>query len=182
MIIQCQETLKGFNVWNWFLSCFSNVFVCFSNVFPSRKEVVLASLLSDDVERDSSRIRYSYFSILPQDNEHVFAATLLMSYCNLSSLILSLIVMVTLYSPYNRFLQKIKALSDGRALSVTKNKYESTVKFLYSLLNSWKSRWIISSNCWSCRLFGIFMIKKCVLFNLNSLAIWSMTVGWKPKK
>ena len=65
-----------------------------------------------------------------------------MSYCNVSSLILSEMIMITLYTDFNRFLRERNGLSDGRVVSmrngifdgrvvsVTKNEYCSAVCFL----------------------------------------------------
>ena len=59
------------------------------------------------------------FTYLPDENADIFAAALLMSYCNFSSQIFSSIVMTTLYASSNRFIQKRKALSDGKVESMT---------------------------------------------------------------
>lgn len=65
-----------------------------------------------------------------------------MSYCNVSSLILSEMIMITLYTDFNRFFRERNELSDGRVVSirngifdervvsVTKNEYCSAVCFL----------------------------------------------------
>ena len=93
---------KGFFSWFWFLifssfkvfkasTCFIpwylNVFICFSNAFLSGEYAHLAGLIillwSDG--NISSPVRYSYLSILPEDNADVFAASLLISYCKFSS-------------------------------------------------------------------------------------------------
>ena len=53
---------------------------------------------------------------------------------------------------------------------MSKNENGTTVKFLYSFLNSSKSisdEWLVAI-CWSYCLFGIFMIKKFVVFSLTS--------------
>ena len=62
----------------------------------------------------------NYLSILPDDNANIFAAALLMLFCNFSPLIFSLIVMTTLYTPYNTIFRKQKTLSEGRVVSKTK--------------------------------------------------------------
>ena len=54
-------------------------------------------------------------------------------------LISSTMVMTTLYTYCNSFFQKDNGLSDGKAISMTKNKYGFLVRFLYKLLNSSKS-------------------------------------------
>ena len=53
-----------------------------------------------------------------------------MSYCNFSSLILSSIVMVSLYADSNRVFGKHNGLSEGRVVSLTKNEYFFAVNFL----------------------------------------------------
>lgn len=60
-------------------------------------------------------------SILPGYNADISAAALLMSYCNISLLIFSSVVMITLYGYFNRFLRKSNALPDARVASSTKN-------------------------------------------------------------
>ena len=48
------------------------------------------------------------------DNADIFAASLLISYCNFSSLILSSIFMISFYTLSKRFSLKRKELSDER--------------------------------------------------------------------
>ena len=65
------------------------MFICFSKAFTNGKYVNLAcSIICLWLEGNiSSPVRYSYLSILPQDNTDIFAASLLISYCNFLSLI-----------------------------------------------------------------------------------------------
>ena len=65
------------------------MFICFSKAFPNGKYVNLAcSIICLWLEGNiSSPVRYSYLSILPQDNTDIFAASLLISYCSFLSLI-----------------------------------------------------------------------------------------------
>ena len=51
----------------------------------------------------SSPVRYSYLSILPDDKTDNFAAFMLISYCNYSSLILPLIFIIIFYILSKRF-------------------------------------------------------------------------------
>ena len=53
--------------------------------------------------------------------------------CMLLSVILALMIKITLYTPYDRFFLKHKALFDGRVVLMTKNVYDFTVKLMYSL-------------------------------------------------
>ena len=83
--------------------CFSPflliVFVCFSEDFPNRDYVNLAcSIIFLWLEGNiSSPGRYSYLSVFPDDNADIFAASLLISYYNFSSLILLSSVMIIFY-------------------------------------------------------------------------------------
>ena len=78
----------------------------------------------------SSPVRYSYLSIFTDDNAGVFATYLLISYCNFSYVILSSIVMISLYSLSEKFFLKHKGLSDVTVASVTKKIYGSSVQCL----------------------------------------------------
>ena len=77
----------------------SIVFICFSNALPRGQCVSLACfiilLLSDG--KIYSPVRYLYLSIFPDDNADIFAASLLISYCNFSSLILLSTVRINYY-------------------------------------------------------------------------------------
>ena len=84
-------------------------------------------------------VRYFYVSVLPDNNADILAATLLMSCCNFWSLILSSMVMISLYPSSNRFSQKHNGLFNGRVVSMTKTKYCFVVHFLYRSIKSLKS-------------------------------------------
>ena len=77
-------------------NCF---FVCLSKAFPKGEyENLACSITCLSLEDNiSSPVRYSYLSILPDDNANVFAASLLISYGSFSSLILSSIAMISFY-------------------------------------------------------------------------------------
>ena len=70
-----------------FLSASSTGFVCISKAFPIGELVfytIRTSLLYNPTLircNISSPVRYSYLSILPDDNADIFAASLLLSYC-----------------------------------------------------------------------------------------------------
>ena len=68
--------------------------------------------------------------------------------------------MITLYTYCNSLLRKHKGFSDGRVVSMTKNKYGFAVRFLYRLLYSSKYQTNNSTICLTSRHFGIFMMKK----------------------
>ena len=68
-------------------------------------------------------VRYSFLSILPDDNADTLAASLLISNCSFSSLILSSIVMVSVHIPSERLFLKGKGLSDAKEASITKEEY-----------------------------------------------------------
>ena len=59
-------------------------------------------------------VRYSYLSILPDENAEICAASLLILYCSFSSLILSSVVMINFYILSTRFFLKRKEFSDVR--------------------------------------------------------------------
>ena len=63
-----------------------------------------------------------------------------------------------------------KGLSDASVVSLTKKEYGSAVHLLLILLKSLvliSDEWF-SAICWSSLLFGIFAIKKWVVFSLTS--------------
>ena len=64
-------------------------------------------------------VKYSYLSIFPDYNADIFAASLLISYCNFSSLILPSVVIISFYVLPKRFFLKRKRLSDARIVSIT---------------------------------------------------------------
>ena len=70
----------------------------------------------------------------------------------------------------NRFSQKHNGLSDGRVVSVTKNKCGST--FFLSPLKfiKFNIRWIIDSNFLKLFLLGIFIMKRYMVFSLTSFS------------
>ena len=75
-------------------------------------------------------VRYSYLTIVPDDNADSFAASLLISYDSFYSLILSSIVMISLYIFFKYLLLKCEELSDARVASITKTEYGFSVHFL----------------------------------------------------
>ena len=105
---------------------------CFSRAFPKEEYTNLAcSIICLLLEGNtSSPVRYSYLSVFPEDNVNIFAASLLISHCNFSSLILSLIAMISFYILSKRFFLKRQRLSDARLVSITNNEYGFLVHFL----------------------------------------------------
>ena len=75
-------------------------------------------------------VRYSYLSILHDDNTDIFAASLLISYCIFSSLILLSITMINYYILSKRFFLKREEISDARVASISKKEYNFAVYFL----------------------------------------------------
>ena len=107
-----------------FLPWSSIIFVCFSQAFPKEEYVNLAFFYITLLPLEgsiSSPVRYSYLSILPNDNADIFTATLLISYCSFSFLILSSIFMIDFYILSKRFFLKRETLSDGRVSSIIKD-------------------------------------------------------------
>ena len=86
----------------------------------------------------SSLVKNSYWSISPDDNTYIFAASLLISYCNFSYLTLSSISMIGFYIS-KRFLLKGEGLSNARVASITKKEYGLAVRFLERFIKSPKS-------------------------------------------
>ena len=68
----------------------------------------------------------------------IFAAALLMSHCNFSSMILSSIVMITFFTSSNRYFHKCSELSDRRVISMAISEYFFSVYFLYRSIKSLK--------------------------------------------
>ena len=98
---------------------------------------------------------------MPVDIGDVFAASLLISYGNFSSLILSSIVVINFYILSKRFFPKRRELSDLRVASINNKEYGFAVHLLQRLIKSWKSmsdEWL-NAICWSSLLFGIFITK-----------------------
>ena len=74
------------------------------------------------------------------------------------------------YYMLKRFFLNLKGLSDASVASLTKKEYGSTEHFLCILMKSLlliSDEWFIAI-CWSALLFGIFIIKTWVEFNLTS--------------
>ena len=86
----------------------------------------------------SSPVRLSYLSFFPDYSADIFAASLLISCCNFSSLILTLIVMIIFYIRSKILFLKCKGLSDAKVASITKKEYGFAVHFLH-FTKSWKS-------------------------------------------
>ena len=78
----------------------------------------------------SSPVRYSYLLILPDDNVDIFAASLLISSYNFSSLILSSIVVISFYIPSERSIPKRKGLCNAIVVLTTKKEYGFAVHFM----------------------------------------------------
>ena len=110
----------------------SIIFICFSNALPRKEYVDLACSITLfwPGGNISSPVRYLYLSTLPDDNADIFAASLLISYCSFSSLILSSIVIISFYILSERFFLKRKGLSDAKVASITKKEYGFAVYFL----------------------------------------------------
>ena len=76
-----------------------------------------------------SPVRNLHISVLPDDNANIVAASLLIFYCNFSSLILSSIVIITFQILSKRFFLKREELSHARVVSITKKEYGFPVHF-----------------------------------------------------
>ena len=116
--IRLDQSLIAFTC---FLPWSSIVFVCFSKAFTNGEYVNLdysITLLWFEGSI-SLTVRNSYLSIFPDNNADIFVASMLISYCNFPSLILSSIVMIGFYISERLFLKR-KGLSDAKVLSITK--------------------------------------------------------------
>ena len=106
----------------WFFRCSSVVYICFSSALARGESVKLACFIillwSDG--NISSPVRYSFLSVLSDDNADVFDASLLISYCSFSSLILSSTVMINFCILSKRFFLKREEKFDVRVVSITK--------------------------------------------------------------
>ena len=71
----------------------------------------------------SSPVWYSYLAIFPNDSADIFAASLLIWYCNFSPLILLSIAVISFYILSQRFFLKREGLSDTKVASITKKEY-----------------------------------------------------------
>ena len=78
----------------------------------------------------SSAVRYSYLSILSDDNADIFAVPLLILYYSILYLIFSSIVMINFYIFSKMMRLKHKGLSDGRVISLSKKEYGFVVHVL----------------------------------------------------
>ena len=101
--------------------------ICFSNGKYVNLACYLILLWSDG--NISSPVRNSYLSTFPDDNADILAASLLISYCNFSSLILSSVVMISFYILSKKFFYKREELYNARFVSITKKEYGFVVHF-----------------------------------------------------
>ena len=84
----------------------------------------------DKVKFTHPLVRYSYLSILPDNNVDIFAASPLVSYYHFSLLILSLIANSSFYILSKWLRQKFKRLSDARVVPMTKKENGFAMHFL----------------------------------------------------
>ena len=100
----------------------SIVFIGFSNALPWGEyvNVPCSIILLWSNGNISSPWRYSYLSILLDDNAYISVVSLLISYCNFKSLILSSIAMIIFYILAKRFFLKHEELSNAKVVSLTK--------------------------------------------------------------
>ena len=92
-------------------TCFS---FCLFKAFPKVEYAnLVSSIICLPLEGSiSSPVRYSYLSIFPDENANTFAASLLISYCSFSSLMLSAVVVISLCIFSKNFFLKHKELSE----------------------------------------------------------------------
>ena len=131
-------------VFIFFFPWSSIVFICFSKFFPKGEYVNLADsiILFWSEGSVSSTVSYSYLSFGPDNNAHIFGASLLITYCSFSSLILSSIVIISFYILSKRFSLKHEKLSDAKVASITKKRIRCCSIFFitihkFSKVNIW---------------------------------------------
>ena len=100
----------------------SNVFSCFSKASPKEEytNVACSIILFWSVGNISSSVRQSFLLISPDYNADIFTASMLISYCSFSSLILSSVVTISFHVPCKKLFLKCKELSDAKVVSFTK--------------------------------------------------------------
>ena len=78
--------LKAFKASKYFIPWSLIVFICFSNALSrgEYEDFACSIILIWSDGNLSSPVRYSYLSILPDNNTNIFAASLLISYCSFS--------------------------------------------------------------------------------------------------
>ena len=122
--------------------CSSSAFICvfplssigfiyFSNVLPRGEYVNVACSITLLWFGDSMSlpVRYLYLSIFSDDDVDVLTASMLISNCSFSSLILSSIVMISFYIFSKRFFLTGEGLSNAKVASITKKEYGFAVHF-----------------------------------------------------
>ena len=116
---------------NCFFPFSSIVSLCFSKVLTKGEYVNLAYSITLLWSKGSisSTVKNSYLSMLPDDTA-IFAASLLKSPCNFSSLIWSSIAIISFYILSKRFLLKCERIEEKRKeASITKKEYGFAVHF-----------------------------------------------------
>ena len=112
-----------FNCFYLFFTFISNCFNLFLKCLCKRKYLNVACLiiLLWSEGNISSPVKYSYLSILPDDNADIFAASLLISYWSFSSLILSSVIMISFSILSKRLFLRHKGLANASVISFRKN-------------------------------------------------------------
>ena len=120
--------VKASSVWFWFLVvsiCFSpgysTAFVYFSKAFSNGEYVNVACFIICLWWYFLACRIFAFIIFFPDYKANVFAASLLISCCSFSFLILTLFVMISFYILSRRFFLKREGLSDARVASINKN-------------------------------------------------------------
>ena len=130
---------------------------CFSYALPIGEYVNLACsiiLVWSDCNIPLP-VRYSYLSILAEEDTDIFAASLLITNYHFSCLILWPIVMINFYILSKRLFLKRGELSDAKVVSITKKEYGFAVHFLQRFIKSISDEWL-NAICWSSFFFWNF--------------------------
>ena len=98
----------------------SIVFICFWNTLPSGEYVSLASFIILLWLDGNTPVRHLYLAILPDNNADIFTVSMLISYCSLSYLTSSSIILISFYIISKKFFLKGEKLSDARVVTITK--------------------------------------------------------------
>ena len=141
----------------------STCFSVYSNVFPKGDYINLACYII--CFRLEGNIFFTckifIFVNFPGDNADVFAASLLASFYNSSSLILSSVVMIRFYILYKRFSLKRKELPDAKVAWITNKEYGFPAHVFVKIHKASKAniQWMIKCHLLKLLLIGNFIIK-----------------------
>ena len=124
--------------------------------------------------------RYLYLSILRDDNDDIFAASLLILYCGFSSLILSSIITISFYILSKRFSLKLNRYCGARIVTITK-KVLSPCKFFVKTHNVFKVSIWWMRKCSLLKLVFVSNFQKKIVCRIESI-LWCSKIRLCNKK